>query len=141
MDVIKFRAKSLNGGKWLFGSHYDDGGEDYILPNNLASALDYEDYQVDQNTIGQFTGITDKNGKEIYEGDILTDSWVDFSRKAAYLTVVKFKDGAFGFDLHFEGFTPMQQLITDSMKFEVIGNIHDNPELLNEKDDDEDDET
>lgn len=136
--VLKFRGRRIGGGDWLFGSHYNDCGEDYILPNSLASALDYEDYQVDQNTIGQFTGITDKNGKEIYEGDILTDSWVDFSRKPAYLTVVIFKDGAFGFDLHYDGFTPMQQLMSDSMKFEVIGNIHENPELLNQKDDDED---
>ena len=74
MREIEFRGKSLiEKDKWLVGSLYDEGGEEYILPAFLASALDFENYQVDPNTVGQFTGFWARHGdgepKKIYEGD------------------------------------------------------------------------
>lgn len=126
----KFRGKSLVDGSWVTGFYSMVQSHHYISEPCRS-------VKVDPETVGQSTGITDKNDKEIFEGDILTDSWVDYSRRAADLTVVVFKDGAFGFDLHYDGFMPMQQLMGGNMKFEVIGNIHENPDLLNQKDDED----
>ena len=71
MREIEFRGKSLTTHEWLFGSHFTDGSEDYIIPQNLMGINDYENYQVDQNTVGQFTGYGDANNVRIYEGDVL----------------------------------------------------------------------
>lgn len=122
----KFRGKSLVDGSWVTGFYSMSQSYHYISEPCRS-------IKVDPLTISQSTGITDKNGKEIFEGDILTDSWVDYSRRAEDLTVVVFKEGAFGFNLHYDGFTPMSNLMTGDMKFEVLGNIYDNPELMEMK--------
>ena len=84
-------------------------------------------------SVGQFTGLLDKNGKEIYEGDIVV-----YGSHCKH--IVEFKHGMFGYTLMdgwFVGyggnsnftFNPLDK----SDEHEIIGNIHDNPELLNEK--------
>ena len=72
---IKWRGKKLEGEseEWLIGSLYDDGGELYILPSYPGSALDYEDCQINPNTLGIWIGRNDKYGLPIYTGDILRD--------------------------------------------------------------------
>lgn len=70
---IKWRGKKLGKDEWLIGSLYDDGGELYILPPHPGSAIDYEDYQINPNTIGIWIGRNDKYGRAIYTGDILKD--------------------------------------------------------------------
>jgi len=78
-------------------------------------------YVVDQDSIGQFTGLLDKNGKEIYEGDILLNEYVGGGE--AY--VVDFTPRWFHHEIEYG-------LIDKGMghAFAVIGNIHQNPELL-----------
>jgi hypothetical protein len=68
---IKWRGKRIGKDEWLTGSLYNDGGEYYILPPFPGSAIDYEDYQVDQNTLGIWIGRKDKYGRQIYTGDLL----------------------------------------------------------------------
>jgi uncharacterized phage protein (TIGR01671 family) len=71
--AIKFRGKRLGDGKWIYGDFIRNRGlsfiaADEIVDNPLAS---WQDYNVDANTVGQFTGLYDSNCKEIYESDIV----------------------------------------------------------------------
>ena len=100
-------------------------GDNGILRSNMAW------YKVDPGTVGQYAGLTDKNsknGKKIFEGDIVTGL---FSFGMEIKAVVVFQDGAFGLKWirggaeQFSAFTSIC-----NVEFEVIGNIHDNPELL-----------
>lgn len=125
MREIKFRGKSLTSGKWIYGSLYNDGAEDYILPNLPQTAYDYEDYQVDLNTICQYTGLKDKNGKEIWEHDVFNigDSKIQY--------VVVWKDLLLcGKQIGTKTYIGLDFWIEN---IEVAGNIHDNPELIKTK--------
>lgn len=81
----------------------------------------------------QYTGLKDKNGKEIYEGDIVhcedTMMTVDRAFRTEENKVITFDDGAFRFD----GITLGDMVNADSLQFEVIGNIYENPDLLKTK--------
>ena len=128
---IKFRGKEIQTGEWLYGSHYNDGAEDYILENLPNSALDFDERQIDQNTIGQFTGLQDSNGNDIYEGDILKDKdWEVFEDKKSF--VVSFDEISPRFLLgRTDGRSSNFQLdATFANRSVIIANIHDNFELL-----------
>lgn len=121
MREILFRGKRIENGEWVYGSlvlWYD--GSISIE----TGVYDAPMYAVDPATIGQFTGLTDKNGKRIFEGDILRQK-----KNGVYgfpFSVV-FDDG--GFMWNENGRRDfLYQSICDTC--EVIGNIHDNYEFL-----------
>lgn len=131
MRDIEFRGKRSNG-EWVYGSLIAldaDSGYVYItMPYTPTSTLppsvliEGNTYLVDPNTVGQYTGLKDKNGTKIYENDIVTMPSYNGGR---HKTVVYFDSGKFAVDgshYHFKDIRPKNM--------EVIGNIHDNPELL-----------
>jgi len=126
---ILFRGKSIDNGEWLYGSLCIDPYR------GDAEISDHDDinlgrYDVDPDTVGQFSGLTDKNGNKIFEGDILK---VFYYGKSKIFGVVKFGESRFFIDDNFMGSIKAKAPMSDMFsryEFEVIGNIHDNPELL-----------
>lgn len=98
-----------------------DASDDYISPEFWVA--------VDKNTVGQYTGLHDKNGREIYEGDILDIGLIDQDGKPV-VAPVKYDTFAAGYTLDNGGNGIWQRLTKD---YEVIGNIFENPELLEDK--------
>ena len=134
MREILFRGKMENG-LWRIGYlSFEDKitikRKCYDYKGDYATTS-IEEYKIDKNTIGQFTGLTDKNGKKIFEGDIVQGTIVSAWNKALIrCEVVYNKDGFISVE------RTRNQDWVHKVKFakdiEVIGNIHDNPELLGE---------
>lgn len=103
--TIKFRGKSLNTNMWVYGDLLHKGKKTFI------------EYEVIPETVGQFTELTDKNGREIYEGDIMQigteKAVVIYSANGFYQKIINDGPTYCNFNM-----------------YEVIGNIHDNPELI-----------
>jgi uncharacterized phage protein (TIGR01671 family) len=132
MREYKFRGKRIDNGEWVYGYVYKDA---LIGCNILQTKPCLAAIMVDPSTAGQYTGLKDKNGREIYEGDILRDTdgeiyYVDFTRGCFYL---KTKYISFP-HLGWTEWLPMCEIdrLANPVDFEIIGNIYDNPELLKE---------
>lgn len=152
MREIKFRGRNYCG-LWMYGYlmptpkpiiHLDDKFSICVSTSGLIS-VDRVNYEVETHTIGQFTGLHDKNGKEIYEGDIVRKKEIG-GYKLEDIGVVRYyeEDCRFGIDttttdkftkrlLFTDGecsFDDGKYTITYYNEYEVLGNIFDNPELL-----------
>lgn len=117
MREILFRGKRVDNGKWVEGNYsIDVSGRVDILPiDNLVF------FEVIPETVGQFTGLTDKNGKKIFEGDI-----AKYESKVYEIKYIE----------KYARFAPSNEstvfMVCAFNRLEVIGNVHDNPELLKE---------
>ena len=125
MREIKFRGKDGNH-IWRYGDLEYSRNKHIAMIHEYNENGDYDRTIAVADTIGQFTGLQDSNGKDIYEGDIVkTDiSRANATRNKTYRNfVIRYNAPRFwnGYD----------SLLMSSWRMEVIGNIHDNPELLN----------
>lgn len=132
MREILFRGKEIESRDWVYGwfEMYAFGYwplKPSIIPSNDAKNGHYDHVQVDIETIGQYTGLNDKNGVKIFEGDILE---VRYGNEIQYCAV-KYDErtAQFVFDYGRRGVSKVEDLLSGVI-FAVIGNIHDNPELL-----------
>ena len=162
MREILFRGKRIDNGEWVFSGNIirfiPENGEDLIfIPALSEPCTCYHDekdniiafekgifYKVDTKTVGQYTGMMDKNGMKIWEGDIIK---IDNGKQSS-ISVVKFgeyypKMFYAMMDIYFpiaqhinanvffaESTKHEDMILFKSPFFEIIGNVHDNPELL-----------
>jgi uncharacterized phage protein (TIGR01671 family) len=111
--VYGYYTKSPQGIARIWSPVTKDNGESYLY-----------DYVVDPETVGQYTGLKDRHGQEIYEGDILRDDEMG-------LNVVRWEDGSFWLEMFYEGNQSLMEHLSDYNEVcEIIGNIYENPELL-----------
>jgi len=150
MREILFRGKRISGGEWLYGSLLTDNrGQKHIIPfreiymdgHHVCIESDWPQF-FDQQTIGQYTGLLDKHGRKIFEGDIIkiTDHTIEetFESCGELVTMlmtrtyevfwnttkwsIKLIEPMLGVD------PPIFDLPTKNVTYEIIGNIHDQKE-------------
>lgn len=141
MRDILFRGKRIDNGEWIEGYYIktkrhhciitgciDDG---YVVYGHYAN--DIAMYVVDINTVGQYIGLTDKNGNKIFEGDIVDadNEWWDAAGPAGHssnILSVEWCDFHCGFD-PFADYDCDCGVYIEANNVNIIGNIYDNPEL------------
>lgn len=126
MREILFRGKRMDDGEWMCGNLtvWSDGGASIDKEPTEASPL----YAVIPETVGQYTGLTDKKDVKMFEGDIVSGL---FLHSRPVNGVVAFRDGSFGLLWSRSGVETFWAFTSIcNVEYEIIGNIHDNPELL-----------
>lgn len=122
---IKFRGQDRDK-KWHFGDlhHYSDGAI------GIRDIINKYGFVVDSETVGRFTGFKDIDGNEIFEGDIIQND--DHEEEIYKIIMIGgcWCGLVFGGDIDDDDDTPLLCWLLDMAPFKVIGNIHDNPELL-----------
>ena len=133
MRKIRFRGKIKYTQRWIDGYLWQGCNEAYYIKTEEKGEFgsDLKDFEVFPDTVSQFTGLVDRNGKEIYEGDIIEDK--------NGIGVIMWFQTAWGVASYAHGYngvksyTAVDSFYCNEVKeWAVIGNIHDNPELLNE---------
>ena len=148
MREILFRGKRLDNGEWVYGWPFADtadcslkkagkcqcphDGSEYFIVEWDDDFHEYEERQVIPNTVGQYTGLKDKNGKMIFEGDIIESHYDSLYPDNVTIEVVKWYQN--GWCIQEGNFLPDSLYgESDLTVSKVIGNIYDNPYLLKEE--------
>ncbi|EMK4457367.1 TPA: hypothetical protein RF372_000596 [Listeria monocytogenes] len=138
MREIEFRGKRIDNGEWIYGNlmQFEDSAT-FIFADERkgASTLTYAHFiinnmhAIDEKTVGQYTGLKDKNGKKIFEGDIVINSkgqigYIAFLiQEADFVVVLKNSDYSLGH-------RNTNECYERATHHKIIGNIHENPELM-----------
>ena len=130
MREILFRGKTKEGKEWVEGFFAVFASTPFIgAPNSYGTMLWFE---VIPDTVGEFSDLTDKNGKRIFEGDVLRISGWQWQKE--WVAAVYCGDGAFNYRDRDEKYdvaiSDSEHYLSTTEETEVIGNIHDNPELM-----------
>lgn len=128
MRQMIFRGKRLDSGEWIYGDLQLGDGDHIPMIGVVRGGHDPDYYQVEEATIGQFTGLRDKDSRPIYEGDIVMQRGYSGVKPM----VVRFEQGAFIVGWHGGSSTQTRPMLIQK-RCEVIGNVIDNPDLLNGK--------
>ena len=137
-----YRGKRLDNREWAQGNFVLSNGRSYIVKevafndeweSECGSGV-HEWIEVVPETVGEFTGLTDTNGVNIFEDDIATNSCV----YGLITSVVSFANGCFVYTQYYDNAHKwlttegcMFNLKSMDKRFEIVGNIHDSPELIN----------
>ena len=131
MREIRFRGKRIDNGELIYGFYY------HSTINGLHYIADIKETRAEgviPETVGQFTGLHDKNGKEIYEGDIAVctyGKWHEEPKGLTRIGKVMYDVKTCAFKMALKNSAMLVSFRDTKPKdIEVIGNIHDNPELL-----------
>lgn len=146
---ILFRGWNKKNKKWLYGYYFVNRGVHFISPDDMANPLDsYEDYVVEADTVGQYTGLTDAKGVKIFEGDILkltipdgssrhfVVKWGTYERMLMPLDGFEHDGNAIrisGWCFVWNGFPLYPTVIdgvVDNERMVIIGNVCENQELI-----------
>lgn len=130
MREILFRGKRIDNGEWVIGNLFVPDKPDTPTQICIGTNIIRITYDVIPETVRQYTGLTDKNGKKIFEGDVvkIPDDYDEFGINAGEVYEVYFAFG--GFRLKPKRSNAKGFWLEDDKTVEIIGNCHNNPELL-----------
>jgi len=128
MRQIKFRGYNAKNKQWLYGFYLQNRGAHFVCPDEFANGKSWEDYEVDPESVGQYTGLKDANGKEIYEGDVVLVSVFDcFGGDEQYKLSIEWQGTEFVGDYNIKGKEKswnLEWLWGQDDEIEVTGNIY-----------------
>ena len=132
MRTIKFRGKQLDG-EWVCGFYQPHANGKVVFIGDYSGLTDIPKlHKVIPESVGQWTGLVDKNGVEIYEGDVMVcrqyigGNFIDYCIERGFVEMLH---GAFGLHRKQGYYRPFKDWL-EAYEYEIIGNIYENPELL-----------